>query len=51
MLNGFCCHDLSDEDSNYCSIYGNITHCPFPCKYCERGEEKDEDNRTENSAE
>ena len=46
MLNAFCCHDLSDEESNYCAVYGYVTSCPFPCKHCERGEE-DGDSRTE----
>lgn len=49
MLNVFCQHDLSDEESNYCAVYGHITRCPFPCKYCERDNENADDqaNKTE----
>lgn len=49
MLNAFCRHDLSDEDSCYCCIYGHITVCPFPCKYCE-GRYKDGTDTSEESA-
>lgn len=51
MLNVFCCHDLSDEESCYCAVYGHITRCPFPCKHCEGKEKPDGDNGSEKSAE
>lgn len=51
MLNVFCCNELSDEESNYCAVYGNICRCPFPCKYCEGRYKSDGAERTEEPAE
>ena len=51
MLNVFCVHDLSDEESNYCGVYGYVTSCPFPCQYCEGKEKDDGADRPEKPAE